>query len=373
MRILTVANDLVPFGGLERAQLDIARALAERGHRIDLVHTREGSLTADWDSCATTRTRVASTRILPREPIRSVRTVTGLRQAIRTVEPDVVYVHHYRHLHPLLPALRGGKVPVVLHLHSSAPTRLGSLGRRTARLPSRVIAVSSHTADAWHPFFDDIVVVHNGIDLDGLRSASSEERRAARSRLGLEPDWFVAGFAGRLSPEKGLEPLLAAWADLDLNGTNRRLLVAGEGTSEYERQLRSLASEHVIFLGFCSDLTDVYAAADAMVVPSVWPDPCPRAVIEATAAGNPVIASAIGGIPELLPPEPGGFAVEPGDVVGIAAQLTELAKRPDELPERRVTARAHAEECFDLGAAVDRIADVLEEAVRGGMPRIAHP
>jgi glycosyltransferase involved in cell wall biosynthesis len=364
VRLLTVANDLAPFGGLERSQLDVVGGLAARGHQVHLVHTREGSLTDAWDEVATTRTRAASTQVRPGAPRRSAQAVATLTRRVRDVEPDVIYVHHYRHLHALLPSMRRSSIPIVLHLHSAAPTRLGRVGRRAARLPARVIAVSAHTAQVWKPFLGAVDVVHNGIDLDGTRPAPDSVRHAARNRLGIDANCFVAGFAARLTPEKGLETLLVAWRTLAPELGERCLLIAGSGHPDVERELRAVAPPSARFLGFIDDLTDVYAAADVMVVPSVWPDPCPRAVIEALAAGDPVVGSAIGGIPELLPPEPAGAAVTPGAADELAVCLAEHATARDDRRRRRALAREHAEREFDLDRALDRVETILGEAVR---------
>lgn len=363
-----MANSLEPVGGLERVQLRIFEGLHARGHRTALVYERDGSLSPAWEACTTSRRRTESARLELRRPVRAARAAAALTRALLTDRPDVVYLHHYRHLHGLLPALRARPTPVVLHLHSAAPTGLGPIGRRAVRAPDRVLAVSAHAAAAWRPFRPDIAAVLNGLDLGHFRPPTPERRRAAREALRLDPDCFAVGFAGRLSPEKGVTSLLDAWQKAGWPPGRAQLLIAGAGEGRFEEALRRGVPDDVRFLGFVPDTRDLYDAVDAAVVPSTWPDPCPAAVIEALACGIPVVASRIGGIPELLPPGGGDWLVTPDRPDELADALRDLA---DDVSRRALAghaARAHAEATFDIDAMVTTVDALLATVVSEEVP-----
>jgi glycosyltransferase involved in cell wall biosynthesis len=142
------------------------------------------------------------------------------------------------------------------------------------------------------------------------------ERAAAREALRLPADVPVVAFVGRLSPEKAPEVLLRA-----LRGTATRILVAGEGPLR-EALAAEADPEQVRFLGFLSDVRPVLAAADVLALPSRT-EGLPMAVLEAMAAGLPVVASAVGSLPEVLG-EGAGLLVPPGDVPALRLALERL-------------------------------------------------
>jgi glycosyltransferase involved in cell wall biosynthesis len=365
VRILTVANDLVPYGGLERMQVEIHEQLAARGHENVLVHEVDGSLTPRWERCTVHRRQVASTRLLPRRPGRSIRGLVGLREAITATRPDVVYVHHYRHVHLVAPAARRARVPLVLHLHAAAPASLGPLGRRAVAAPALVLAVSAHTADVWRRWREGIEVVRNGVDLAAFAPADPARRSTARAALGLPEGAFVVGFAGRITAEKGVETLTAAWRSTGWAPERARLLVAGAGTPPLEATLRQGAAPGIELVGFLDDPRQLYAAADVMAVPSTWADPCPRSVLESLAAGRAVLGSRIGGIPELVDEEC-GVVVDPGDADALARALVDLERDRERVAQLGKAGRVRAEAAFDLQTCVD----LVERSLHGvtGIP-----
>ena len=136
----------------------------------------------------------------------------------------------------------------------------------------------------------------------------------------------------RLMPQKGHRDLLHAVAQVSAAGVQVRLLLAGDGPLAGELQTLTaqlhLASQ-VRFLGIVThaDLPDLLAVSDAVVLPSYW-EGLPVALIEALAAGKPIVATRVGGNPELVVDGENGWLVAPGDVPALAAALTDLAQRP---------------------------------------------
>jgi glycosyltransferase involved in cell wall biosynthesis len=142
-------------------------------------------------------------------------------------------------------------------------------------------------------------------------------RGSARAALGLSPGITVVAFVGRLSPEKAPEVLLRA-----VRGTGLTLLVAGEGPLRDVLEAEADAGQ-VRFLGFLPDVASVLAAADVLALPSRT-EGLPMAALEAMAAGLPVVASAVGSLPEVLA-DGAGVLVPPGDVSALRRALERLS------------------------------------------------
>ena len=120
------------------------------------------------------------------------------------------------------------------------------------------------------------------------------------------------GFIGRLVPEKGVELLLDAFRQLTQQGLKAQLLIAGEGRNEYVESLKARTSDlHVIFLGKVTP-DEFFPRLDLTVAPSIWSEPLGRIVIESISYGKPVVATPVGGMPELLAPGTGLVAADLG-------------------------------------------------------------
>jgi len=248
-------------------------------------------------------------------------------------------------------AARVAGVPHVWHVRESYDdfARLWPLLRRLLLTADALPCVSSAVA-AQFAGAPAARVLHDGLALAPRRV----ERAAARAALGLGDEAFVVAVAGRLSAWKGQDVLVRALADRSL-GAGRpaaHLLLAGDAWPGEEARvdaLRTLAARHgvadrVHLPGFRDDIDAVYGAADVVAVPSTRPDPLPNAALEAAAAGCCVVASAHGGLPEIVREGETGMLVPPGDPRALAAALASL--RDDPARRERLGAAAAA----DVGA-----------------------
>ena len=162
---------------------------------------------------------------------------------------------------------------------------------------------------------------------DGLAVAPGRAPRdAARKALGVPRDALVVAVLGRISGWKGQDVAVRALAHLPPDAV---LLIAGQpwhGEERHLRELRRLADSHgladrVVLAGFVEDVSLVYGAADVIAVPSKQPDPLPNAALEAAASGCCVVASAHGGLPEILRDGDTGLLVPPRDPEALAAAI----------------------------------------------------
>ncbi len=176
----------------------------------------------------------------------------------------------------------------------------------------------------------------------------------------------VVLFAGQLAEFKGLRVFVEAAKGVLGDFENAQFLVAGAG--ELEREMvrwvidQGLES-HVRFLGIREDLEDVMAVADIFVCPSTWQEAFGFVIAEAMASGLPVVATRVGGIPELVVHEGTGLLVSPGNVVELKDAILHLLRDSDLCRSLGVAGRSRAEGCFSLERMVRETADVYESQI----------
>lgn len=193
------------------------------------------------------------------------------------------------------------------------------------------------------------VVIYNGVETD--KFAPSVHDGSLRARLGLAPDTVLFAFAGRLVGWKGLAVALKALAEPALRGVDMKLLIIGDGPerANLERLARDLGvSDLVVFHDPVPHdlLPAYYAAADVGVFPSIGDEAFGITIAEAMSCGKPVIASYIGGIPEVVGNEEScGLLVPPGDPAALAAAMRQLA---EDAPLRARMGRAARERIVKL-------------------------
>jgi glycosyltransferase involved in cell wall biosynthesis len=309
------------------------------------------------------------------ESLTHVGQLRRLAAFMRRLRPDVVNPHLFRSTAVAAPLARAlGIGRVVETYHGREAWRQGALrgrfvaDRLVARLVTRVIAVSRGAAEflihgKGYPA-EKVLVIPNGRDL--TRFAPGAHREAVRKELGLDAGAPVVGVVGRLEAQKGHVHLLDAWPEVVRVHPDARLLVVGEGSlhDALVSQARRLAvADHVQFIGFRSDVPRVLDAIDVLALPSLH-EGMPLTVIEAAAAGRPVVATAVDGTPETVRDGETGFLVPPADPPALArALLAVLADRDAGARMGREAAR-WARERFDINAHVEATARVYHEVAR---------
>ena len=241
----------------------------------------------------------------------------------------MVHTHQIGALLYAGPAARRARVPVVVHTehgkHYAARWRKRIVGRMAARYAHRYFCVSDDIRREVCDFrivpSTKAEVVHNGIDLapfEGLPDVVT-----ARRDLGLPADAFIVGTVGRLAAVKRQDVLLRGFARLVANRPSSHLLIVGEGANR--AGLESLAaalgiSSKVTFAGYASRPERFLAAMDVFALTSDS-EGMPLSILEAWAAGKPVVASRVGGVPELIEDGRNGLLVPAGDDVALADRL----------------------------------------------------
>jgi glycosyltransferase involved in cell wall biosynthesis len=166
-------------------------------------------------------------------------------------------------------------------------------------------------------------------------------------------------YVGRLSPEKGVELLVEAWREVGEGPLE--LVVVGDGPLRERLARRPVARLRLVGQLPAAEVRRQMLAARALVLPSVWYEGQPMAVLEALAAGLPVLGSGIGGVPELLAPLGRDWLAGPGDVASWIAALRALAD-PGRVEVASARARALYERSFSAATAAQALEGVYERA-----------
>lgn len=247
----------------------------------------------------------------------------------------------------------------------------------------RIICVSNASAQLFPHCPEKVRVIHNALDTAEFDMQGVTPR--LRKELRLAEDTVVFGSQGRILPRKGyVEMVRAAKKALDQMTEAERgrvhFAVLGDTPEDIRpdhlAECKALAGElgitkHFSFLGFQSDVKPYVADFDVAIVPSVYPDPLPRAVIEGMALGKPVIAFDVGGVAEMLKDGTTGSLVRgvPPDVDGLAAQMLRYLRDPALREAQGKAGRLRVERDFDGSRQAKRIQNEIIRAAGLEGPR----
>jgi glycosyltransferase involved in cell wall biosynthesis len=212
-------------------------------------------------------------------------------------------------------------------------------------------------------------VIHDGLAVDPERAP----RDAARRALGLDAGAPAIAVLGRISDWKGQDVVVRALAEPPLRDRGTVALIAGEAWPGFESRTTALleladglgVGHRLRLLGFQEDLDTLLGAADLVAVPSTAPDPLPGAAIEAAAAGCAVIASAHGGLPEIIRDGETGRLVAPGDPSALAREAAALLDDPGLRERLGDAARVEIRERFSAAQLLDAIQGLYDSLLAG--------
>ena len=364
-------------GGEELVLRNTLLGLAARGWRCLLAYHEWGDLVPEYEAAGIACRQFDLTPARVNHPLTFLGSVTG--QALWARSQGVRLLHcnsYFRAAHAAAIRSLGG-FPAICHLHNPPPDYLSRQYRWGLQRLDGFIAVSDQTAAEWsralHIPRAHWSVLHNGIDLNRFRP-DSHARQSARSEIDAAPSTAIIGYCGRLIRDKGIDVLLRAVAKL--TGLDVRVVVLGSDAqnvrlygARLEPELKELAAQlgladRTIFLGARHDVERWYNAFDILAVPSVYSDPLPLAVVEGLACGVAVVASRIGGIPELLGGPLGELLVPSRDEVALAATLRRLIDDPKRRVELGSLGRSVAEREFGMSRFLDGIEAIMCEQMQ---------
>jgi len=345
--------------GGEQQQAWLAAGLQERGHSCLMICNSRGEM---LDRAPELGLEACGVRVRGEVGVTSV---AGTAAALRRFRPDVIHLHDAHAVLIGSLAAKLARTPAVI-ASRRVDFRINSRWKYTWAI-DRIIAISSAIrsvlVDCGIPE-ERISVVHSGIDL--ARFSEMPSREEARSRLDLGDDRPVLGSVAALTDHKGHRFLLEAWSRVLADHPRAVLLLAGTG--ELEKQLRQQAAGlpapgSVRFLGFQADVPGLLAALDLFVLSSHLEGLC-TSLMDAMAAGLPVVATAAGGIPEVVEDGSTGVLVPPRDPAALAGAILDLLADPGRR-ERLGGAGRESVRRFDRTRTVEGTLAVYSEVLAG--------
>ena len=312
-------------------------------------------------------------------PFRDLLATVRLARVIRRERPQILHTHTAKAgAVGRLAALLAGpaRPPVIVHTFHGhvlrgyfGPVRTRfflALERWLAAHTTALIAVGPQVRDDLVALGvappERFVVVRLGIELEERVRPQDDGRAETRRYLGLPGDRFVVGWVGRMTAVKRTDDVLEAFRLVREQGVDACLCLVGDGPDR-ERIERRAAELGVIrdtlFLGYQEDVAPYYAAFDALVLPSAN-EGTPVSVIEALAAETPVVATRVGGVPDVVREGEEGFLVDAGDTAELAERLTRLA---GDAQLRRRLGKSGRERVVKR-YAVDRLLDDIDRLYR---------
>ncbi len=277
-------------------------------------------------------------------PVNDICALYGLVRIIKTEKPDVVHTHTSKAGILGRMAAKIARVPLVVHT-PHGHVFFGHFGPILSRiflwverlfgiLTDRVIALTDgerndYTDRNVYPE-DKLVQIHSGVDIGKFKQSPVSAVEKKRS-LGLAQNGLVVGFIGWLLPIKGPMYLLKAMEDVWRDYENTVLVFIGKGDLDVDLRtaaLKTTANGRVNFLGWRNDIDEIMPIFDIFVLPSLN-EGMGRVLVEAMAAGKPVVASNVGGIPDLVQNDINGLLVPPGDEKALSASIKQLINDPE--------------------------------------------
>lgn len=290
-------------------------------------------------------------------------TARDLRRRIEPRPPDILFAPDNRPLSISLMATRGLPVRVVGyrgtvgHVARWDPASwLTYLHPRLAHIVCVSDAVAAFLRDRIRIPARRLTRIYKGHDpawYDGPPA-----RVATRAEYGIPAEALVAGFVGRMRPVKGVDVLIRA---LDELPAHVHLLLAGEVADARLPRLaaaKAARRPRVHFAGHSTNVLGLLDLCDVFVMPSIAREGLPRAAIEAMCRRRPVVASAVGGLPELLARGAGGLLVPPRDSRALASAIQRLADDPDERRRLAETGRQHIVTRFHIRETIRQTLDL---------------
>jgi glycosyltransferase involved in cell wall biosynthesis len=322
-------------GGAEQTTIDVARAVVAAGGRA-LVASRGGRMETALAAAGGELVRLP---MQSKNPLVMLKTAGALRRVIRERGVSLVHVRSRAPAFPALWAARAEGLPTVATYHGIylAKGRLKRWYNAVMTRVDRVIANSDYTRAhvlAEHGIAPEkVVAIPRGVDLTRFDPARVAPGRVAalRQAWGLGDAFdgpLVFLLAGRLTPIKGHETIIAAAARLKGEGRDLRVIFAGDdqGRTAFRQSLEVAVTaaglEGVVRLvGHCDDMPAAFLAADVALLPTLVPESFGRAAVEPQVMGRPVIASDHGGTTETVLPDRTGWRAPPGDAAAWASAM----------------------------------------------------
>jgi len=301
-----------------------------------------------------------------RNPLRYVAKIQNVysyatRVAKLVAGSDVIYLHNEPNILLFLKPVPGQKI--ILHMHNDhlSARLFRPFYRRALKKVDRVICVSNYIRQcavaAFPEFKDKFSAIVNATNPDVFKPYGALAVQELAGSIALDPSVQYVLYVGRLSEVKGVHVLIEAFQSILARMPNARLIITGSSffggaaKTAYEQTLVDLAApvaSSIAFTGYLphEKLRYLYSAVDVVCVPSVWQDPCPLVVLEAMGSGTCVVASRVGGVPEMATDGVTAVLVPPADAKALSDAVCAVLADPARKARLEAAARADVTQRF---------------------------
>jgi glycosyltransferase involved in cell wall biosynthesis len=314
-------------------------------------------------------------------PINDVRALVALFRHIRKIEPHIVHTHTSKA--GILGRLAAwlARVPTIIHT-PHGHVFYGHFGRSLSKIflqMEKLLGKITHHHIALTPeegkdylnlgvaTSKNISVIHSGVDLNCFKRSATKSN-PGKNELAIPSDSLVVGYVGWLIPIKGVTYLVNAMAEVMQRHPNSLLVLVGKGDEKGEeevklsKQVENLGIvDNVRFLGWRPDVGEIMSCFDIFVLPSLN-EGMGRVLVEAMATGLPIVASRVGGIPDLVKHGENGLLVPPADEGALERAISDLLS--DEARRKRM-GETGKRICrpYSIEAMVEKIDDLYSRLV----------
>jgi spore coat protein SA len=386
-----VVPELLPVppsqgGAVEHWVDEASRRMVSPNRRVAIVSRPAGVAGHDaieyigipWTTIETFFYRIKE-RITWKNPLRYLAKIQnvfsyGRRVAQAVREFDVVYLHNEPNLLLFLQKRHGQKF--ILHMHNDhlSMRLFRPFYRRALAKADVVLCISDYirkqAVGHFPEYADRFRVVLNATDPEIFKPYGVEAVHQLEGIVHIEADKRYLLYAGRLTSVKGVHVLIEAFREIHRRMPDVRLIITGSSffggaaKTAYEQELINLAepvNDAIVFTGYLSHdkLKYLYSAADIVTFPSIWPEPFGLVMLEAMASGTCLLASAVGGIPEVVENGSDGILVAPADADALARAVCTILDNPEKMRRMETAARQKIITSFTWGRLINELETVF--------------
>jgi len=365
------------ISGPERQILQLAEPLRRRGFELGLLllHRRRGSPLPVHPLIPEARSRGVEADTLHVDARFSPQAISRIARRLREGGFYLLHTHEYKSdLFGLCAARLTGVRAVASARGYTDSTLLLRLYRHIDLLVLRFFSLVMAVSEDMHRQLlsaglreEKVITLHDGIDVAAFASGAEERGERLRRRLiDLEGQPLIA-MVGRLSLEKGYRYFLESAKIIQALRPEVKFLILGEGPlrAELEGLAARLGIQEVVsFLGYQRDVAGYMAASDLVVLSSLR-EGLPNALLEALALGKAVVASRVGGIPEVIRDRETGFLVPPKEPQKLAERILWLLERPEEAAKMGERGRVRVASAFSIEGLARKLAETYSQVLEG--------